>query len=73
MEEKEKYRLTTNLYETVVIMQVADFVLARLREWGVHRVYGYPGDGINGFLGAYDRAGACRTRWLAGPSWACPG
>ena len=38
-------------------MQVADFVLARLREWGVHRVYGYPGDGINGFLGAYDRAG----------------
>ena len=38
-------------------MQVADFVLARLREWGVYRVYGYPGDGINGFLGAYDRAG----------------
>ena len=38
-------------------MQVSDFVLARLREWGVHRVYGYPGDGINGFLGAYDRAG----------------
>jgi pyruvate dehydrogenase (quinone) len=37
--------------------QVADFVLGRLREWGVHRVYGYPGDGINGFLGAYHRAG----------------
>ena len=37
-------------------MQVSDFVLVRLREWGVHRVYGYPGDGINGFLGAYDRA-----------------
>ena len=37
-------------------MQVADFVLARLREWGVHRVYGYPGDGINGMLGAFDRA-----------------
>ena len=35
---------------------VADFVLARLREWGVHRVFGYPGDGINGFLGALDRA-----------------
>src|SRR3954468_23253474 len=35
---------------------VADFVLARLREWGVHRVFGYPGDGINGFLGAFDRA-----------------
>jgi pyruvate dehydrogenase (quinone) len=35
---------------------VADFVLERLTEWGVKRVYGYPGDGINGFLGAFDRA-----------------
>jgi pyruvate dehydrogenase (quinone) len=36
---------------------VADFVLARLREWGVRRIFGYPGDGINGFLGALDRSG----------------
>jgi pyruvate dehydrogenase (quinone) len=35
---------------------VADYVLARLTEWGVHRVFGYPGDGINAFLGAFDRA-----------------
>ena len=35
---------------------VADFVLKRLREWAVHRIYGYPGDGINAFLGALDRA-----------------
>ncbi|MBV8480543.1 MAG: thiamine pyrophosphate-requiring protein, partial [Actinobacteria bacterium] len=35
---------------------VSDFVLARLREWGVQRVYGYPGDGINSFLGALGRA-----------------
>jgi pyruvate dehydrogenase (quinone) len=35
---------------------VADFILGRLRDWGVHRIYGYPGDGINGFLGALDRA-----------------
>ncbi len=35
---------------------VADFVLRRLSEWGVERVFGYPGDGINGFLGAFDRA-----------------
>jgi len=35
---------------------VADFVLERLKAWGVHRVFGYPGDGINGFLGAFDRA-----------------
>jgi pyruvate dehydrogenase (quinone) len=35
---------------------VADFVLERLREWNIHRIYGYPGDGINAFLGALDRA-----------------
>src|SRR5712675_1309659 len=35
---------------------VADALLARLREWGVHRVYGYPGDGINSIIGALDRA-----------------
>jgi len=35
---------------------VADFVLGRLREWGVPRIFGYPGDGINAFLGALDRA-----------------
>ena len=30
--------------------KVADFILQRLSEWGVQRVYGYPGDGINGFI-----------------------
>src|SRR5437588_9810005 len=35
---------------------VADYILKRLREWDVHRIYGYPGDGINAFLGALDRA-----------------
>jgi pyruvate dehydrogenase (quinone) len=35
---------------------VGDFVLGRMRSWGVHRIFGYPGDGINGFLGAFDRA-----------------
>lgn len=35
---------------------VGDFILTRLSEWGVRRVYGYPGDGINGLLGAFERA-----------------
>jgi pyruvate dehydrogenase (quinone) len=35
---------------------VADFILERLTEWGVPRVYAYPGDGINALLGAFDRA-----------------
>src|SRR5919205_1397160 len=36
---------------------VSDFMLERLTKWGIHRIYGYPGDGINAFLGAFDRAG----------------
>ena len=33
---------------------VAEFMLDRLRrEWGTERVYGYPGDGISGFMGAF--------------------
>jgi pyruvate dehydrogenase (quinone) len=40
-----------------VAERVADYILQRLTKWGVHRVYGYPGDGINAFLGAFDRAG----------------
>src|ERR1700748_2034517 len=34
---------------------VADFLIARLREWGVRRIYGYPGDGINGIIAAIHR------------------
>ncbi len=34
----------------------ADFLLARLREWDVQKVFGYPGDGINGLLAAWGRA-----------------
>jgi pyruvate dehydrogenase (quinone) len=34
---------------------VADFIWRRLQEWGVRRVYGYPGDGIGGLIGALAR------------------
>ncbi len=37
--------------------KVADRILARLREWGVECVFGFPGDGINGLLAAWGRAG----------------
>lgn len=36
-------------------MTVGDFLLQRLDEWGVNRIYGYPGDGINGILAAMRR------------------
>jgi pyruvate dehydrogenase (quinone) len=39
-------------------MTVSDQVLQRLHEWGVRRIYGYPGDGINGLMG----------RWSAAPT-----
>src|SRR3954465_10057646 len=34
---------------------VAEFILDRLNEWGVDKIYGYPGDGINGLLGAFHK------------------
>ncbi|HTX29905.1 MAG TPA: thiamine pyrophosphate-requiring protein [Solirubrobacteraceae bacterium] len=35
--------------------KVGDYLLERLGTWGVRRIYGYPGDGINGLLGAFGR------------------
>jgi pyruvate dehydrogenase (quinone) len=35
---------------------VADYLLGRLREWGVDKVFAFPGDGINGLLAAWGRA-----------------
>jgi pyruvate dehydrogenase (quinone) len=36
---------------------VSDFMLSRLREWGVEQVFSYAGDGINGLLAAWGRSG----------------
>jgi pyruvate dehydrogenase (quinone) len=36
--------------------KVSDYLLSRLREWGVECVFAYPGDGINGLLAAWGRA-----------------
>ncbi|HWB71730.1 MAG TPA: thiamine pyrophosphate-requiring protein [Egibacteraceae bacterium] len=36
---------------------VADRIVARLKDWDVTRIYGYPGDGINGILAALSRTG----------------
>ncbi|HEY4828755.1 MAG TPA: thiamine pyrophosphate-requiring protein [Solirubrobacteraceae bacterium] len=35
---------------------VGDYLLERLTTWGIKRIYGYPGDGINGILGAFERS-----------------
>jgi pyruvate dehydrogenase (quinone) len=35
---------------------VGEYVLHRLREWGVKQVFGYPGDGINGIIAAFGEA-----------------
>jgi|SRR5665213_571202 len=32
-----------------------DFLMQRLTEWGIQRIFGYPGDGINGLISAIDR------------------
>lgn len=37
-------------------IKVSDYILQRLREWGVDHVFAYAGDGINGLLAAWGRA-----------------
>ena len=39
-----------------MITTVGDFLVERLAQWGVTRIFGYPGDGINGVFGALSRA-----------------
>lgn len=36
-------------------MNVSDYILQRLADWQIDKIYGYPGDGINGLLGAMNR------------------
>ena len=35
---------------------VSDHLVERLHAWGVRSVFGYPGDGVNGLMGAFQRA-----------------
>jgi len=37
---------------------VGDFLIARLHAWGTRKMFGYPGDGINGVFCALNRANA---------------
>ncbi|GAA4750249.1 thiamine pyrophosphate-requiring protein [Flavisolibacter ginsenosidimutans] len=45
---------------------VAEYLINRFHEWGVNRIFGYPGDGINGFMaalrGAEDKVQFIQTR-----------
>jgi len=38
------------MHECIMAKTVGDFMIERLHAWGVKRIYGYPGDGINGAL-----------------------
>jgi pyruvate dehydrogenase (quinone) len=42
---------------------VSDHIIQRLYSWGVRTIYGYPGDGINGLMGALNRANG-RIRFI---------
>ncbi len=58
----------------------ADFMIERMHQWGIRRIYGFPGDGINGIMGALERAEDRTTRWSScrpatrslPPSWRAP-
>jgi pyruvate dehydrogenase (quinone) len=47
-------KLRANMSKTTL----GDYLWKRLGQWGVKRVFGYPGDGINGIMGALHRAAA---------------
>lgn len=49
------FRLRTWAKEVVMNENVSDFLVERLASWGVKRIFGYPGDGINGIIGALNR------------------
>jgi pyruvate dehydrogenase (quinone) len=36
---------------------VSDFIVQRLSDWGIRRIFGYPGDGINAIMGSLSKAG----------------
>ena len=38
-------------------MNTGDFLVQRLKTWGVRRIYGYSGDGIDGVIGSIQRIG----------------
>jgi pyruvate dehydrogenase (quinone) len=42
---------------------VSDHIIQRLYSWGVRTIFGYPGDGINGLMGALNRADG-RVRFI---------
>ena len=42
--------------EVIMTKTVSDFFWERISAWGIKRIFGYPGDGINGLVGALDRA-----------------
>src|SRR3954467_3082120 len=41
----------------LLMKTTSDFLIERITQWGLKRIYGYPGDGINGVIGAIARAG----------------
>lgn len=47
--------MAAELHPACSMATVSDFLLERLYDWGVRRIYGYPGDGINGIMGALAR------------------
>src|SRR3954451_19374228 len=56
--------MSTSDKERDMAKTVGDFVWERLYAWGVRRVFGYPGDGINGLLGGLARFGTDKIQFV---------
>src|SRR4051794_7366140 len=53
----QRLQRCTRFLGTDMSRTVGDFFWERMSQWGVRTIFGYPGDGINGLLGALNRAG----------------
>jgi len=42
----------------------SDYLIERITQWGLKRIYGFPGDGINGIIGAIARAGKEKIEYI---------
>lgn len=51
-------------YHRQMSQTVAEFILARLRQWHVPQVFGYPGDGINGLVAAFGKDQAAGPQFV---------
>lgn len=53
--QKKATKFLFNKSLKIMTQTNSDYLISRLSEWGINRIFRYPGDGINGLMGALNR------------------